>query len=104
MLELKQLYSQKEEMLNEDKFLLEKPIKEISKMKTYQLQKLIRQISPIITQSKKEARKLGKKQKRITAFFQSKKRRKKSQKTHALFFFPPRIVPNERPPPEPDPR
>ena len=91
-------------MLNEDKFLLEKPITEISTMKTYQLQKLIRQISPIISQSKKEARKLGKKQRRITAFFQSNKRRKRTQKTRTTFFFPPRIVPNARPPPEPDPR
>ena len=104
MLELKQLYSQKEEMINEDKFLLEKPITEISQMKTYQIQKLIRQISPIISQSKKAARKLGKKQSRITTYFQSNKRRKRIHNTRTETFFPPRIVPNVRPPPEPDPR
>ena len=104
MLELKQLYSQKEEILDEDKFLLEKPISEASKMKTYQLQKLICQISPIISQSRKEARKLGAKQKRITAYFLSNKRRKRSQNTFAEFFSPHRIVPTARPPPEPDPK
>ena len=103
MLELKQLHTQKEEILNKDKFLLEKPLLEASWMKTYQLQKLIRQISPIISQSRKEARKLGNKQRRITAYFPSNKRRKTSQINTAEFFSPPKMVPARQPPPEPDP-
>ena len=60
-------------MLLEDRVLLDSQPVNLTSMKTYQLQRLIRTIAPIVKQSKREAKKLGKRQRRITSYFRKKK-------------------------------
>ena len=103
ILELKHLQDQRDAMLLEDRVLIDSQPVNLTSMKTYQLQRLIRTIAPIVKQSKREAKKLGKRQRRITSYFRTKKRR-----LHTLTHFfraypPPERLSAPRPPPEPDP-
>ena len=103
ILELKHLQDQRDAMLLEDRVLLDSQPVNLTSMKTYQLQRLLRTIAPIVKQSKREAKKLGKRQRRITSYFKKKKRR-----LHTLTHFfrdypPPERLSDPRPPPEPNP-
>ena len=69
LLELKHLHTQKDNMLIEDRILFDHHQTNIDTMKTYQIQKLISTIAPIVRQSKREAKKLGKRQRRITTYY-----------------------------------
>ena len=60
LLEIQQLYNQKDEMMQTDTSLLSRPLNEITQLRTHQIQRLIRQIAPIVQQSKQEVKKLGK--------------------------------------------
>ena len=73
ILELKHLQDQRDVMLLEDRVLLDSQPANLQSMKTYQLQRLLRTIAPIVKQSKQEAKKLGKRQRRITSYFRTKK-------------------------------
>ena len=70
-------------MMQDDKSLLNKPMEEIKNLKMYQIQRLICQIAPIVQQSKKEAKKLGNKQRKIISFFSSNKK-PKHQQEHSI--------------------
>ena len=48
LLEIQQLYNQKDEMMQTDTSLLSRPLNEITQLRTYQIQQLIRQIAPIV--------------------------------------------------------
>ena len=61
------LYAQKDDMLIEDRAILKQQTN-IKEMKTHQLQKFIQTIAPIVKQSTREAKKLGKQQCKLTQF------------------------------------
>ena len=102
ILELKQLYAQKDDMLIADRAIL-KQTPNIDAMKTHQLQKFIRTIAPLVKQSTREAKKLGKRQRKITQFFRSTKRLRTTRMA-PIFLHHPRQTFPPRPPPEPDPQ
>ena len=103
IMELKNLQAQKDDMLIDDRILLERQPSNYEELKTSQIAKLIRIIAPIVRQSKKEAKKIGKRQRRITTYFHHRKRRKRyyTPLKHQLPI--PRLPYSRRPPPEPDP-
>ena len=102
-MELKNLQAQKDDILIDDRILLERQPSNYDKMKTSQIAKLIRLIAPIVRQSKKEAKKIGKQQRRITTYFRHRKRRKVSYTSEQHTQTIPRLPYSRRPPPEPDP-
>ena len=102
-MELKNLQAQKDDMLIDNRILLERQPSNYDKMKTSQIAKLIRIIAPIVRQSKKEAKKIGKRQRRITTYFHHRKRRKVSYTPMQHQQPIPRLPYSRRPPPEPDP-
>ena len=74
-MELKHLHAQQEDMLIENRALFDHYPTKLDTMKTYQIQKLIRTIAPIVHQSKHKAKKLGKQQCKITTYYRIKKQR-----------------------------
>ena len=103
VLELKHLHKQRENMLIEDRVLLDHHPAKFDTMKTHQIQKLIRTIAPIVRQSKQEAKKLGKRQRKITTYYRPQKRRLQIRSQIIRSFPPPKYPHPTRPPPEPDP-
>ena len=103
VMEMKHLQAQQEDMLIEDRVLFEHYPKKIETMKTHQIQKLIRNIAPIVRQSKREAKKLGKRQRKITAYYRPQKKQNRQRQQTFLSFTSQKTSHTTRPPPEPDP-
>ena len=103
VMELKQIYAQKEDMLLEDRVLLEQTPTQIDNMKIYQLQKLIKTIAPIVRQSINKAKKLGKRQRKITSYFTQTMKNHRSPVNDIIFLPPTKRLKSSRPLPEPDP-
>ena len=91
-MELKHLHTQKDDMLIEDRILFDHHQTNIDTMKTYQIQKLISTIAPIVRQSKREAKKLGKRQRRITTYYRPQKQRLHTVPQTFKTYPPPQIL------------
>ena len=74
VMDLKHLQAQQEDILIEDRVLFSQYPENTKTMKTYQLQKLIRTIVPIVPQSKHKAKKLGKQQCKLASYYKPQKR------------------------------
>ena len=98
---LKHLQAQKDNMLIEDRGLIP-PNANIENMKTYQLQKFLQTIAPIVWQSKREAKKLGKRQCKLTSYFSQCAKQRHVISPATIFLPPPKCSIPKRPPPEPD--
>ena len=99
---LKHLQAQQDDMLIEDRVLIPQHTN-VEDMKTHQLQKFLRTIAPIVQQSKKEAKKLGKRQHKLTSYFSKRAKRRHVPPLAPIFLPTPACVISKRPPPEPDP-